>query len=145
MVQKCKKSFCVWRVSKKLKKIEKYFEKNLNFFFMKSILIIIYELCQHLGSLRSLWKAPETKTLGGALSAPPPYKGGVNMFYKNVQAPLQKKIKKFSKFLRLLELNLKQQRRILQFFNSTYLKSNISNWIYIQHFIAKKNLHDVTQ
>ena len=39
---------------------------------------MIYELCQHLGSLRSLWKAPETKTLGGgALSAPPPCKVGL--------------------------------------------------------------------
>ena len=38
----------------------------------------IYELCQNLGSLRSLWKAPETKTLGGALSAPtPPCKVGL--------------------------------------------------------------------
>ena len=31
-----KKSFCVWRVSKKLKKIEKNFEKILNFFFHKN-------------------------------------------------------------------------------------------------------------
>ena len=30
-----KKSFCVWRVSKKLKKIEKNFEKILKFFFHK--------------------------------------------------------------------------------------------------------------
>ena len=73
---KCaKRSFCVWRVSKKLKKIEKKIEKILKFFFFtKSILSIIYELCQNLGYLRSLWKAQETKTLGGALSAPPPYK-----------------------------------------------------------------------
>ena len=60
-----KKSFCLLRVSKKLKKIEKNFEKILNFFFIKLIINIIHELCQHLGSLRSLWKAPETKTLGG--------------------------------------------------------------------------------
>ena len=30
--------------------------------FIKIILNIIFELCQHLGSLRSLWKAPETET-----------------------------------------------------------------------------------
>ena len=35
------------------------------------IFSIIYELCQNLGYLRSLWKAPETKTIRGALSAPP--------------------------------------------------------------------------
>ena len=37
----------------------------------------IYELCQNLGSLRSLWKAPETKTLGGALSPPLPIQSRV--------------------------------------------------------------------
>ena len=67
-----KKSFCLWRVSKKRKKIEKNFEKNLKFFFIKSILIIIYELCQNLGYLRSLWRAPETKTLGGCTQSPSP-------------------------------------------------------------------------
>ena len=36
-----KNYFCVWRVSKKVKKIEKKFEKNLNFFFIKPILNII--------------------------------------------------------------------------------------------------------
>ena len=59
-----RKSFCVWRMSKKLKK----------FCVIKSILIMIFELCQHLGSLRSLWKAPETKTWGGV---PPLYKVGL--------------------------------------------------------------------
>ena len=44
-----------------VQKTEKKIEKN----FKNSILNIIYELCQHLGSLRSLWKAPETQTLGG--------------------------------------------------------------------------------
>ena len=57
-------------MSKKLKIIEKI----LNFFYEKPILSIIYELCQYLGSIRSLWKAPEAKTLGGgvggAMSAP---------------------------------------------------------------------------
>ena len=53
-----KKSFCVWRVSKKLKKNW----KKLIFFFVIIILTIIYEMCQHLGSFRSLWKAPKTKT-----------------------------------------------------------------------------------
>ena len=38
-------------------------KKILIFFLIESILIIIYELCHHLGALRSLWKAPETKTL----------------------------------------------------------------------------------
>ena len=61
-----------------MKKIEKNVEKIFNFFFIKPILIIIYELCQHLGSLRSLWKAKETKSLeGGAFSAPL-YKVGLN-------------------------------------------------------------------
>ena len=75
-----KKSFCVWRMSKKLKKIEKNFEKILKFFFTKPILSIIYELCQHLGSLRSLLKAPETKTLGaegGGTECPPPLQSRV--------------------------------------------------------------------
>ena len=45
LTQKCKKIFFVI------------------IFFIKPIVSIIYELCQHLGSLGSLWKAPETKTL----------------------------------------------------------------------------------
>ena len=46
---------------KKTGKIEQNFEI---FFSIKPILHITYELCQHLGSLRSLCKALETKTLG---------------------------------------------------------------------------------
>ena len=61
-----KKSFCFLRVSKKLKKIEKIF-------FIKPILNIIYELCQHLVSLRSLQRPKPQK---GALNAPPPFLRG---------------------------------------------------------------------
>ena len=48
------------------------------------IIDIIHELCQHLGSLRSLWKAPETKTLGGGTECPPPYKVGLKLVYISI-------------------------------------------------------------
>ena len=64
---------------KNWKKLKKFW----NFFFIKSFLIIIYELCQHLGSLRSLWKAPETKTLGGGgTKCPPPVQSKVKMNFQ---------------------------------------------------------------
>ena len=37
----------------------------------------MYDLCQHLGSLRSLWEAPETKTLGWGGSECPPVQSRV--------------------------------------------------------------------
>ena len=60
-------SFVGWKVIFRGKigenwKTEKNGKKNWK--KLKPILNIIYELCQHLGSLRSLWKAPETKILG---------------------------------------------------------------------------------
>ena len=66
----------------KLKKIEENFEKILNFFFTKPIFSIIYELCLNLGYLRSLWKAPETKTWGGT----PPDKVGLTKNQKWLKA-----------------------------------------------------------
>ena len=53
------KSFIYEGCLKNWKKIEK---KNW-FFFIKPIFKIKYELWQHFGSLRSLWKAPKTKNL----------------------------------------------------------------------------------
>ena len=34
-----------------------------------------------MGSLRSLWKAPETKTLGGGALSAPPHKVGLRDFF----------------------------------------------------------------
>ena len=57
LAQKCQKIFLCLKVVKNTEKIEKNFEKKIWIsFFIKSIFIIIHELCQHLGSLRSLWK-----------------------------------------------------------------------------------------
>ena len=57
-----KKIFVYKGCPKNWKKMKKY-KKFFIFFFIKPILSIIYELCQHLESLRSLCKAPESKTL----------------------------------------------------------------------------------
>ena len=48
-----KKNFLSVKGVQKLKKIENFFVKKLNFFPIKTVVSIIYELCQHLGSLRS--------------------------------------------------------------------------------------------
>ena len=49
---------------KGIPKTEKNLKKFWNFFSIKKANpSLIFELCQHLGSLRSPWKAPETETL----------------------------------------------------------------------------------
>ena len=74
-----KKSFCLWRVSKKRKKIEKNFEKNLKFFFHKNISKYNIWIVPTFGVPQITLEGSRDQNLRGGHWVPPPYKVGLKV------------------------------------------------------------------